>query len=274
MAFRKGVGDRASSHNFGRCSVIDVKPEIQLAYEQYAFAPQIQSTFGTEMFLRLSQQSSGLTTFVTKFFLLAAASIMCIYTYMKLGTNAEIGSALKEASTPCPCQKALGAVRAIARFYDWHLAGIGMAPTQFNLLMAIRVTGLISLTRLASRLGLERNSLIRGFGALQRAGWAGAKARGCARQRLHFLTQTGQSTLQEAMSRWNRAQQLYETGPFDELYIPNHQPHSESPRDRRQTWIQKPASTGSCQGTCSRGHSWSRGSQDKTRARCIRPSGS
>ncbi len=119
----------------------------------------------------------------------------------------ELSSALQEVATTCLCQKARKAARVITHFYDRHFAGAGLEPSQFNLLVAIRLSGPVSLVRLATYLGLERTTLTRNLGLLQRAGWVEIKAGGDARQRLLSITKAGQHALQRAMPRWRRAQQ-------------------------------------------------------------------
>jgi DNA-binding MarR family transcriptional regulator len=126
---------------------------------------------------------------------------------MKMERHRDMGSALREVATTCLCQKARHAARAITRFYDRHFAGTGMEPTQFNLLVAIGLSGPVSLVRLATYLGLERTTLTRNLGLLQRAGWVEIQTGGDARQRLLSITKTGQRALQRAMPRWRRAQQ-------------------------------------------------------------------
>ena len=59
----------------------------------------------------------------------------------------------------CLCQKARNAARALTRFYDRYFSGSGTEPTQFNLLVAIRLSEPVSIIPLADRLGLERQGL-------------------------------------------------------------------------------------------------------------------
>jgi DNA-binding MarR family transcriptional regulator len=125
---------------------------------------------------------------------------------MKVKMDAEMSSDLKEVAATCLCQKARNAARAITRFYDRHFAGTGLEPTQFNLLVAIRLSGPVSMVRLANYLGLERTTLTRNLGPLQRAGWVESKTGNDARRRLLALTKAGQLALQKAMSRWKQAQ--------------------------------------------------------------------
>jgi DNA-binding MarR family transcriptional regulator len=125
---------------------------------------------------------------------------------MKMEMDAEMRPDLREVAATCLCQKARNAARAITRFYDRHFAGTGLEPTQFNLLVAIRLSGPVSMSRLANYLGLERTTLTRNLGPLQRAGWVEIRSGEDARQRMLALTKAGQLALQKAMSRWKQAQ--------------------------------------------------------------------
>jgi DNA-binding MarR family transcriptional regulator len=125
---------------------------------------------------------------------------------MKMEMDAEMRPDLREVAATCLCQKARNAARAITRFYDRHFAGTGLEPTQFNLLVAIRLSGPVAMARLANYLGLERTTLTRNLGPLQRAGWVENKTGNDARQRLLALTKTGHVELQKAMSHWKQAQ--------------------------------------------------------------------
>src|SRR5258708_29156966 len=77
---------------------------------------------------------------------------------------------LKEAAKSCLCFNARKAARAVTRFYDRHFAGTGVEPTQFNILVALRLSQPVALQHLAGHLGLERTTFTRNLRLLQRNG--------------------------------------------------------------------------------------------------------
>ncbi len=116
-------------------------------------------------------------------------------------------AALKEVASGCLCQKARNAARALTRFYDRYFSGSGTEPTQFNLLVAIRLSEPVSIIPLADRLGLERTTLTRNLNLLVRDGLVETKTGGDARQRLLSLTEAGRCALNENLAHWKRAQE-------------------------------------------------------------------
>lgn len=132
---------------------------------------------------------------------------MCIYTYMRNDLAANERAALREVASSCLCQKARNAARVLTRFYDRYYAGSGIEPTQFNLLVAIRLSEPVSLVQLASHLGLERTTLTRNLDVLERDGLVQTKAGDDARRRLLSLTQNGRHSLKTNLSLWKKAQQ-------------------------------------------------------------------
>ncbi len=115
--------------------------------------------------------------------------------------------ALLEAAQSCLCQNARTAARVLTRFYDRYFAGTGIEPTQFNLLVAIRLMEPVSLVRLADRLALERTTLTRNLAILQRKGIVQIATGADARKRLLSLTPLGRTLLKRSLSRWKEAQQ-------------------------------------------------------------------
>jgi DNA-binding MarR family transcriptional regulator len=114
---------------------------------------------------------------------------------------------LKAAADGCLCFKARRAARAITRFYDEHFAGTKIQPTQFNMLVAIRLTEPVPLTQLADHLGLERTTFTRNLQLLERDGLAESHTGKDARSRLISLTVAGRRALKDALSHWRRAQE-------------------------------------------------------------------
>ncbi|MDB6016351.1 MAG: transcriptional regulator, MarR family [Pedosphaera sp.] len=114
---------------------------------------------------------------------------------------------LKEAAKNCLCFNARKAARAVTRFYDRHFAGTGVEPTQFNILVALRLSQPVALAHLAGHLGLERTTFTRNLHLLQRNGLVEVQRGEDARERLLSLSAAGERALEEAIPHWQRAQQ-------------------------------------------------------------------
>jgi DNA-binding MarR family transcriptional regulator len=131
---------------------------------------------------------------------------MCIYTYMRTELSDGECAALKEVASSCLCQKARNAARTLTRFYDSHFAGTSIEPTQFNMLVAIRLMEPVPLGKVADQLGLERTTLTRNLALLERDGLVEVVRGDDARSRQLSLTAAGRRTLQKSLQNWKQAQ--------------------------------------------------------------------
>jgi DNA-binding MarR family transcriptional regulator len=125
---------------------------------------------------------------------------------MKSALSANERTELLEVAGSCLCFKARKATRALTRFYHRHLAGTGLEPTQFNLLVGVRLCEPVPLVQLAERLGLERTTFTRNLRVLQREGLVEAEKGADRRRRMISLTAAGRQTLAGALPRWKEAQ--------------------------------------------------------------------
>jgi DNA-binding MarR family transcriptional regulator len=126
---------------------------------------------------------------------------------MKVELDARERGALSNIAESCLCAKARKAARAVTRFYDRHIAGTGLEPGQFTILVGIRLTEPVPTARLAEHLGLERTTFTRNLGVLERDGLVLIERGEDARQRLLSLTAEGRRRLKVAIPRWEQAQQ-------------------------------------------------------------------
>jgi len=126
---------------------------------------------------------------------------------MKVELDAKERGALSNIAESCLCAKARKAARAVTRFYDRHIAGTGLEPGQFTILVGIRLTEPVPTARLAEHLGLERTTFTRNLGVLERDGLVLIERGEDARQRLLSLTAQGRRRLKVAIPRWEQAQQ-------------------------------------------------------------------
>ena len=108
----------------------------------------------------------------------------------------------------CHCLAVRRHARAITRLYEQRLRPHGLRATQFSVLAALAIKGPTAMTELADLLGLERTTLTRVGGPLERHGWIGADQGADARVRLLRITAAGRSKLERAYPAWKEAQEL------------------------------------------------------------------
>jgi DNA-binding MarR family transcriptional regulator len=99
-----------------------------------------------------------------------------------------------------------GAARVVSAYYDECLRPAGLKGTQFTLLTTVYLNPLISITRLAERLLMDRTTLNRNLKPLERQGLIQTEAGQDKRMRTLVLTDKGEEALQKALPLWNIAQ--------------------------------------------------------------------
>lgn len=108
----------------------------------------------------------------------------------------------------CHCLAARRYARAITRLYEEKLRPHGLRATQFSVLAALALRGPTPVKELAEILGLERTTLTRIAGLLERNGWVRIARSEDARRRPLRLTQAGRRKLEGAFPAWQKAQDL------------------------------------------------------------------
>lgn len=98
------------------------------------------------------------------------------------------------------------AARALSRLYDEALAPAGVRGTQFDLLVALSLAQGAPVARVAEELGLDRTTLTRNLGPLERDGLVESVPDDDRRVRRLRLTERGHDVLADALPRWERAQ--------------------------------------------------------------------
>ena len=129
--------------------------------------------------------------------------IRCIYTYMP---DRLPESTIAEIATGCACFTLRRAARAVTQLYDRALAPAGLTANQFTLLVAVARTGEIPFSRLAGVLGMDRTTLTRNLGPLERDRLAATRPGPDRRVRLVGLTAKGRKALESAIPLWRQAQ--------------------------------------------------------------------
>lgn len=111
---------------------------------------------------------------------------------------------------PCACSQLRRTARAVSSLYDDFLAASGLTVTQYALLVNIARADGISRTTLSATLGMERTTLTRNLGPLERLGLIDDATRGAdRRERVLRLTTMGRRRLQRSLPRWERAQRAF-----------------------------------------------------------------
>jgi DNA-binding MarR family transcriptional regulator len=98
------------------------------------------------------------------------------------------------------------AARALSRVYDEAMAPAGLRGTQFNLLVALSLAPEAPVAKVADELGLDRTTLTRNLGPLERDGLVESVAGDDRRVRRLRLTARGHDVLADALPRWEGAQ--------------------------------------------------------------------
>jgi len=98
------------------------------------------------------------------------------------------------------------AMRAVSQLYDEMLRPIGIRGTQYSLLVAVQISGSITVTKLAEHTVMDRTTLTRNLGVLDKQGLVAVTAGDDRRTRIVTITKDGLSTLHKAYPLWERAQ--------------------------------------------------------------------
>lgn len=96
--------------------------------------------------------------------------------------------------------------RAITSLYDGALRPTGLRISQFGLLVALGLAEEATVSKLADVLGLDRTTMTRNLGPLERQGFVVSATGDDARRRLLRLTEKGRARLERALPIWERAQ--------------------------------------------------------------------
>jgi DNA-binding MarR family transcriptional regulator len=113
----------------------------------------------------------------------------------------------------CSCSALRRAGRAVTQHYEARFRGSGMRGTQFTVLATLSQTGPITVSKLASFLGVERTTLTRNLRPLEKRGWVRRLSdESDARLRRFELTAKGRATAAKLLPLWRKAQA--EVGPL------------------------------------------------------------
>ena len=113
---------------------------------------------------------------------------------------------LAEIEETCACLNVRKAARVVTQIYDEALQPTGLRSTQFNLLVAVALTGEAPVTRLAEALVMDRTTLTRNLKPLVNQGLLTIDAGTDRRRHLVRVTDRGLKALATAQPYWEQAQ--------------------------------------------------------------------
>ena len=114
--------------------------------------------------------------------------------------------ATEPAEVICVCATARMAARSLTRIYDRALEPAGIRTTQFSVLARLLEEGPLPLTHLAGRLAMDRTTLARDLGPLERRGLVAISVGADRRVRMAALTPAGRRLVDEVRPLWKQVQ--------------------------------------------------------------------
>jgi len=125
----------------------------------------------------------------------------------------------------CKCWALRKASRAVTQHYEASFRGTGLRATQFTLLALLIQTGPLPLTEMAEKLGLERTSLTRNLGPLEKKGLVKTMAADDRRVRRIAITRKGEAAARAALDAWKQAQstvdEVLRSSGLDKIFGPH-----------------------------------------------------
>lgn len=112
----------------------------------------------------------------------------------------------REIVETCACNKVRMAARSVTGAYDDALRPTGLRATQFALLAAVGMEDAVSISALAQLLGMDRSTLSRNLGPLEKAGLVKLGNEGWRRARTLELTKKGRTQYEKGVPLWEKAQ--------------------------------------------------------------------
>jgi DNA-binding MarR family transcriptional regulator len=117
-----------------------------------------------------------------------------------------------EIGRSCACYNLRRAARATTRLYDDFLKPSGLRTTQYSVLMAAKLRGPVTLTKLSQITVTERTTLTRNLTVLEKKGLLLIEPGKDRRERRVTITERGEEALLAAVPLWQAAQAHIEQG--------------------------------------------------------------
>ena len=106
----------------------------------------------------------------------------------------------------CVCFNLRWLSRAITQYFVNELGHHGLLPTQTPILAALAGRPGATMSELSDWLGMDRTTLVRNLGPLERDGWVQASGKGRGNKVTLALTPKGRTALGKFFPDWQRAQ--------------------------------------------------------------------
>jgi DNA-binding MarR family transcriptional regulator len=111
----------------------------------------------------------------------------------------------------CYCHAARGSARLLSRFYDRHLAPVGINIQQLTILSTILYNPGMLIADLTEQMVMERTTLVRALKPLQEAGFIETELSGNGRSLALTISKQGKKKVLAARPLWQDAQREFET---------------------------------------------------------------
>ena len=109
-------------------------------------------------------------------------------------------------SENCVCFNLRWVTRAVTQFYDAEMRRHGIRPTQGTILSTLMAKDSWNMAELSDWLGMERTTLVRNLGPLQRDGLVKADGGGRGRPVELAITAKGRKQIEKITQAWKSAQ--------------------------------------------------------------------
>ena len=128
----------------------------------------------------------------------------------KCGAGVHIHTMSKEldmsAMENCVCFNLRSVARVVTQFFDAEIRRHGIRPTQRTILMALSAEESWTMAALSDWLGMDRTTLVRNLGPLQRDGMVQTVGGGRGGRVELSITAKGQKKIKESLPAWRSAQ--------------------------------------------------------------------
>jgi len=111
----------------------------------------------------------------------------------------------------CNCAALRSAARHVTRYYDRHMASVGLRSSQFSILSRLKRLGPMKINALAAAMGMDRSTLVRNILPLEREGLITVtQAEADLRSKEVKLTPAGAEKQRAGLKHWQSAQAGFE----------------------------------------------------------------
>ncbi len=119
---------------------------------------------------------------------------------------------MSKLEIPCYAFTARHASRHLSQFYERIIGGSGIHGQQFTVLAVIAKKGPLTVIELAAELAMDRTTLARSLGPIERDGYISITCREKDRRsKVIAITDHGREKLEAALKMWRQAQAEFES---------------------------------------------------------------